>query len=99
MVLKATVQKQTPKQSLPTVSSEDVKSSRTQMYFKIGALRNFAIFTGKHLCWSLFLIKLQASRPATSKTWTRTRDSDLEEPGPGSCAQTLKNLHHGKPGS
>ena len=32
-----------------------------QMFFLIGALKNFAIFTGKHLCWSLFLIKL---RPA-----------------------------------
>ena len=29
------------------------------MFFEIGALKNFAIFTGKHLCWSL-LIKLQA---------------------------------------
>ena len=36
------------------------RSSRSQMFFKIGALKNFAIFTGKHLCWSLFLIKLQA---------------------------------------
>ena len=35
-----------------------------QMFFKIGALRNFAIFTGKYLCWSLFLIKFQALRPA-----------------------------------
>ena len=24
------------------------------MFFKIYALKNFAIFTGKHLCWSLF---------------------------------------------
>ena len=30
------------------------------MLFKIGVLKNFAIFTGKHLYWSLFLIKLQA---------------------------------------
>ena len=29
-----------------------------QTFFKIGALKNFAIFTGKHVCWSLF--KLQA---------------------------------------
>ena len=36
-------------------------SSRTQMFFKTGAIRNFAKFTRKHLCWSLFLIKLQAS--------------------------------------
>ena len=26
--------------------------------FKIGVLKNFAIFKGKHLCWSLFLINL-----------------------------------------
>ena len=25
-------------------------------------LKNFVIFTGKHLCWSLFLIKLQAGK-------------------------------------
>ena len=24
---------------------------------KKAALKNFAIFTGKHLCWSLFLLK------------------------------------------
>ena len=29
------------------------------MFFKIGVLKNFAVFTGKHLRWSLFLIKLQ----------------------------------------
>ena len=28
-------------------------------------LKNFANFTGKHLCWSLFVTKLQAFRPAT----------------------------------
>ena len=31
-------------------------------FFKIIALRNFTIFTGKQLCWSLFLIKLQTLR-------------------------------------
>ena len=30
------------------------------MFFNVGVLENFAIFTGKHLYWSLFLIKLQA---------------------------------------
>ena len=35
------------------------KSSRWQMFFKIGVLKNFAIFTGKNLHSSLFLIKLQ----------------------------------------
>ena len=29
------------------------------MFFKIDVLKNFAIFRGKYLCWSLFLIKLQ----------------------------------------
>ena len=28
--------------------------------------KNFAKFTGKHLCWSHFLVKLQVLRPATS---------------------------------
>ena len=32
------------------------------MLCKKGVLRNFAIFIGKHLCWSLFLINLQAIR-------------------------------------
>ena len=27
-----------------------------------GVLKNFVIFTGKHLCWRLFLIKLQACK-------------------------------------
>ena len=28
-------------------------------YWSEHSFKNFAIFTGKHLCWSLFLIKLQ----------------------------------------
>ena len=35
------------------------------MFFKIGVLENFANFTGKRLCSSLFSMKLQALRPAT----------------------------------
>ena len=35
------------------------------MFFKIAFLKNFSIFTGKHLGWSLFLIKLQAFRSNT----------------------------------
>ena len=38
---------------------------RPQMFFKIGALKIFSNFTGKHLCWSLFLIKLQPRRSET----------------------------------
>ena len=35
------------------------------MFSKIGSLKNFAIFKGKHLCWGIFLRRLQAFRPAT----------------------------------
>ena len=35
------------------------------MFFKIDVLINFAIFTEKHLCCGLFLIEVQARRPAT----------------------------------
>ena len=35
-----------------------------EVLYKKSILRNFAIFTGKHLCWSLFLIKLQAFKSA-----------------------------------
>ena len=30
------------------------------MFYKVGVLENFAKFTGKHLCWNLFLINVQA---------------------------------------
>ena len=36
------------------------RNSRLHMFFKIGALKGFANFTGKHFCWSLFLKNLQA---------------------------------------
>ena len=39
------------------VTGSLAKSSRSQMFFKIGALKNFVKSTGKHPCWSLFLIK------------------------------------------
>ena len=36
------------------------RSSRSQMFYKIVVLENFAKLTGKHLSWSVFLIKLKA---------------------------------------
>ena len=42
--------------------SLNFKSSRSQMFFKIDVLKNLAMFTGKHLCWSYFLIQLQGWR-------------------------------------
>ena len=35
------------------------------MFHKKSVLKNFAIFTGKGLRWSLFIIKLQTFWPAT----------------------------------
>ena len=35
------------------------RSSHSQMFFRIGVLKNFAVFTGKQLCWSLFLTELK----------------------------------------
>ena len=39
---------------------ERSKSSCQKCSVKKGVLKNFVIFIGKHLCWNLFLIKLQA---------------------------------------
>ena len=36
------------------------RSSHSQMFFKTSVLKNFAMFTGKHLFRSLLLIKFQA---------------------------------------
>ena len=35
------------------------------MYFRIDVFKNVAMFIGKHLCWSLFSINIQTSRPLT----------------------------------
>ena len=42
------------------------------MFFKIGVLKSFANFTGKHLCWSLFLKNLQAEGLQLHKSKTPT---------------------------
>ena len=34
------------------------RSSRPQIFFKMGVLKNFGKFTGKLLCWSLFYNKV-----------------------------------------
>ena len=41
------------------------KEAATEVFYKKAVLKNLTMFTGKPLCWSLFLIKLQAKRPAT----------------------------------
>ena len=37
-----------------------MRSSHQRPPIKKAVHKNFGIITGKHLCWSLFLIKLQA---------------------------------------
>ena len=41
------------------------RSSLPEVFCKKGALRNFAKFTGKYLCQSLFLNKVAGLRPET----------------------------------
>ena len=36
-----------------------------KVFYKKAVFKNFAVFTGKYLCWGLFLIKLPAFRSAT----------------------------------
>ena len=40
------------------------RGSRLQMFFRRDVFKTFAIFVGKHLCWNIFLMKLQACRTA-----------------------------------
>ena len=41
------------------------RSSRPEVFCKNGVLKNFAKFTGKHLCQSLFFNKVAGLRSAT----------------------------------
>ena len=43
-------------------------SSRPEAFFKLGVLKNFAKFTGKHLCQSLFFNKVAGLNVFISKT-------------------------------
>ena len=49
------------KQQMFTMNNE---KRPPEVFYKKAVLKNFLIFTGKHLCWSLFLIKLQVLRSA-----------------------------------
>ena len=42
------------------VTFKAFRSSHSQMFYKIGVFENFAKFTGNHLCWSPFLLRLHA---------------------------------------
>ena len=51
-----------------------LRSSRPEVFCKKGALKNFAKFTGKHLCQSLFFNKVVGLWPTTlfkKRLWHR----------------------------
>ena len=50
----------TVKSTKSNLKEEELAAVVRRLFFKIGVIKNFANCTGKHLCWSLFLIKPQA---------------------------------------
>ena len=50
----------------PSKVLQSTRSICLQVFCETGVLKKFANFTGKYLCWSLFLIKLLAFRPETT---------------------------------
>ena len=51
---------------IPFVNSNQLQKEPPEVFYKKTVVKIFAIFRGKHLVWSLYLIKLQAFSPATS---------------------------------
>ena len=45
------------------------RSNRSLMFFKISVLKNFATFTGKHLCWPLQAFFYRTPTVAASGFW------------------------------
>ena len=50
---------------ISTGVSPTIRTICPEVFCKKGVLKNLAKIEGKHMCWSLFWIKLQALRPAT----------------------------------
>ena len=40
------------------VTFKKLQMQPPKVFYKKAVIKNFAIFTGKHLCWSLFLIQI-----------------------------------------
>ena len=57
---------ESPKELYSGILLKRCRSSRSQMFFKTGVLKILASFTGKLLCWSFFLTKLQAERDSNT---------------------------------
>ena len=54
-----------PLRRILTVKKRNGRSSCSLIFIKISVLKNFAIFTRKQLCWSLFLRKWQVLKHAS----------------------------------
>ena len=52
-----------------TKNKQAFRTSRSQMFYKIGVFENFAKFTGKYLPWSRILIKLYALRDSNTNVF------------------------------
>ena len=59
MLAKTDLSKETKRESNKKYSTNS-RSSHSEVFYKKAVLKNFTKFTGKHLCWSLFLKMLQA---------------------------------------
>ena len=51
--------------TFPAFFLSNYRSSRPEVFYKKDVLRNFAKFTGKHLCRTLFFNKVAGLRPTT----------------------------------
>ena len=53
---------------------QHARSSRSELFYQKGVVKNFAKFAGKHLYQSLFVNKVAGMRPANlvKKLWTRS---------------------------
>ena len=61
-------------QCVEQINPKTFRSSHLRCSIKEAVLKNFAIFTGKHMFWNLFLIKLEAWRcfPVNTTKFLRT---------------------------
>ena len=59
-----------------------------EVFCKKGVLKNFANFTGKYLCWSLFFNKAAVLQPASFLKETPTQVLSCE------VCETFKNEEH-----
>ena len=92
-------------------SQINTRSSHPEVFLSKDVLKNFAKFTDKHLCRSLFLMKLQAGNLKLSETatgdvlWKKVflkRCTDVSEhpfidPLQNRCSWIIHKLHRKKP--